>query len=57
MLSLRQSSLREMLGWCLFDFANSAFATVILTVVYSYSSGIRGLCPERDRPHRSRPPQ
>ncbi|MEN9975417.1 MAG: hypothetical protein RLZZ282_1423 [Verrucomicrobiota bacterium] len=26
---------REILGWCCFDFANSAFTTVIITVVYA----------------------
>ncbi len=26
---------REIFGWCCFDFANSAFTTVIITVVYS----------------------
>jgi UMF1 family MFS transporter len=26
---------REILGWCCFDFANSAFTTLIITVVYA----------------------
>ncbi len=26
---------RELFGWCCFDFANSAFTTIIITVVYS----------------------
>jgi UMF1 family MFS transporter len=26
---------REILGWCCFDFANSAFTTIIITVVYA----------------------
>ena len=35
MFSSKKAGPRELLGWCLFDFANSAFATVIVTVVYS----------------------
>ncbi|MCZ6490895.1 MAG: MFS transporter [Acidobacteria bacterium] len=35
MFSSKKASQRELMGWCLFDFANSAFATVIVTVVYS----------------------
>ena len=26
---------REIFGWCCFDFANSAFTTIIITVVYA----------------------
>ena len=26
---------REIFGWCCFDFANSAFTTLIITVIYS----------------------
>ncbi len=35
---------REIFGWCCFDFANSAFTTVIITVVYSvyFSSVVAG---------------
>lgn len=30
-----QATRREQIGWCLYDFANSAFTTVIVTVAYS----------------------
>ncbi len=29
-----QATRREQIGWCLYDFGNSAFATIIVTVVY-----------------------
>ncbi|HEY5600371.1 MAG TPA: MFS transporter, partial [Candidatus Manganitrophaceae bacterium] len=32
---LPAASLREQFGWCLYDFGNSAFTTIIVTVAYS----------------------
>ena len=32
---------REIFGWCCYDFANSAFITVVVTVVYGpYFTGV-----------------
>lgn len=30
-----RASLKELFGWCMFDFANSSFTTVVVTVVFS----------------------
>ncbi|PJZ69884.1 MFS transporter [Leptospira perolatii] len=31
----KRAPLREIMGWCMFDFANSSYTTVIITVVYA----------------------
>ena len=35
---------KRILGWCFYDFANSAFTTIIVTFIYSayFASGIVG---------------
>ncbi len=39
---------REIFGWCCFDFANSAFTTIIITVVYAvyFKDVVAGRAPE-----------
>ena len=44
--SLPPPTRREKLAWCLFDFANSSFVTVVVTVVFSRSFAIRIVGPE-----------
>lgn len=34
MQSTKRAPLREIFGWCMFDFANSSYTTVIITVLY-----------------------
>lgn len=42
-----RAPLREIFGWCMFDFANSSFTTIIVTVVFSvYFTGIVCSDPE-----------
>jgi MFS transporter, UMF1 family len=33
-MEIKRKSLKEIFGWCMFDFANSSYTTVIISVVY-----------------------
>lgn len=34
MQDIKRAPFREILGWCMFDFANSSYTTVIISVTY-----------------------
>ncbi len=34
MKEIKRASIKELFGWCMFDFANSSYTTVIITVIY-----------------------
>jgi MFS transporter, UMF1 family len=34
MKEMKRASFKELFGWCMFDFANSSYTTVIITVIY-----------------------